>query len=211
MTVRNAAGDGEREATHLSERVVPFDAHHHVQAALAAGLDPCGQSEFVEHVAGPQRGLRRGLRIVGWIEIEQQRVGPIRAVDAREPGVELDNAHLGGPPQLTVACYDQVRHVAIRRLGPRGEPVQVGRRVATEVLLKEPGCLDAVGMAFQGDRTTRERRQQPAGPSQVELAQADRAGALVERVMAEDQHRATAGPLAAARGVEVRPRGLASQ
>ena len=155
---RTTAGD------RISQRSVE------VQTLAAAGKRVDAQADVIHQFAHRVRDfsqVRHRDAFTG-IEVEYQSVGGTGlAVGAETPLRHMDfqRCLLGNPGQSRRAVDDRIdRGTGAMDLGAAGQPVRGRPR---QVLLEKRRCVDTVGPAFSGGRTTGDMRQHHLGDGRV--------------------------------------------
>ena len=137
----------------LGERRGAIDGRHDVEALRSGRLYEGRQLELVEQLVKQPRDLAHEVELaVGWIEIEDDLVGPVGRGRTARPDVKRDAALVGEVDQRGRRVADRIldaRLAAERRaIDPRGV-------VLLDVLLKEPALIDRPGEPLHREQRPR--------------------------------------------------------
>src|SRR5690606_6896677 len=133
-------GQPARERLHLGPSVTTGQGNHDVESLAAGGTRPAAEPHLRQQI--PDRGGREDRVGPGYartrIYVHDDRIGPVQAIRARVPWVELHHAELDQADQPGQVVDQHVR-IALRLTGLLGyhdAPHRLGNAVAG-VLLEE--------------------------------------------------------------------------
>jgi hypothetical protein len=110
--IRRASSPGrDHGVADVEELVRRLDGAEHVDAAIAAGLQPRFEAGLAQHVA-QHRGDGRGIREIGArlrVEVDAQFDGIVGVGGERGPRVEDDGVHLHRPDDGRGLVEDDLR------------------------------------------------------------------------------------------------------
>ncbi len=131
------------EGFDLAPLVPPLDRDDHVQALAAGGLDEADEPELGERAAHVARRCDHlgEAEALARIEVEDDAVRPLGPVDARAPGMHLQDAHLhqGDEP---FGVLDEEIGAGLLEAGDRHLP-ELGRHARAGMALVEALLLPA--------------------------------------------------------------------
>ena len=112
MGAHDRTGDNLGEPACVRVGRATVERHEHVEALATRGFRKRSQAQRVEELPQDERDLDRlrprhlGRRI----EVEEDEVRPVRAIDTRVPGVHVDAAHVHHPEQRELVVDDRKAH-----------------------------------------------------------------------------------------------------